>query len=107
MTYDVIIKDVEIIDKNDGKTYNIGITGHNIAYIGTDAIEGKEVIEGKDHLAVPGFVNAHTHVAMNLLRSYADDLPLMEWLTKKIWPAEEHLMPKQCTGEPSMLFWKC
>ncbi len=91
MTYDVIIKDVEIIDKNDGKTYNIGITGHNIAYIGTDAIEGKEVIEGKDHLAVPGFVNAHTHVAMNLLRSYADDLPLMEWLTKKIWPAEEHL----------------
>ena len=91
MTYDVVIKNVEILAKNDGKTYNIGVIGHNISFIGQEPIEGKEVIDGTDHIAVPGFVNAHTHVAMNLLRSYADDLPLMDWLTKMIWPAEEHL----------------
>lgn len=37
---------------------------------------------------LPGFVNAHTHAAMALLRGYADDLPLMRWLNERIWPAE-------------------
>ena len=41
-----------------------------------------------DHALLPGLVNAHTHAAMTLLRGYADDLPLMEWLTGHIWPAE-------------------
>ncbi len=38
---------------------------------------------------MPGLVNAHTHAAMTLLRGYADDLPLMRWLTEYIWPAEK------------------
>ena len=42
-------------------------------------------------LAIPGFVNTHTHVAMTLFRSYADDMALMDWLQTKIWPAEDHL----------------
>ena len=36
-------------------------------------------------------MNCHTHAAMTLLRSYADDLPLMHWLEKKIWPMEARL----------------
>lgn len=40
------------------------------------------------HLLMPGFVNAHGHAAMSLLRGYADDLPLMSWLNDHIWPAE-------------------
>ena len=38
--------------------------------------------------AMPGLVNTHTHAAMTLLRSYADDMELMPWLNEKIWPAE-------------------
>lgn len=41
------------------------------------------------HILMPGLINAHTHAAMTLLRGYADDLPLMEWLSGHIWPAEE------------------
>ncbi|MDW8324722.1 MAG: TRZ/ATZ family hydrolase [Burkholderiales bacterium] len=37
---------------------------------------------------IPGLINLHTHAAMTLLRGYADDLPLMTWLTEYIWPAE-------------------
>ncbi|MFZ5756702.1 MAG: TRZ/ATZ family hydrolase [Pseudomonadota bacterium] len=37
---------------------------------------------------MPGLVNAHTHLAMNLFRGLADDLPLMTWLQEHIWPAE-------------------
>ncbi|MDR2240128.1 MAG: TRZ/ATZ family hydrolase [Zoogloeaceae bacterium] len=40
------------------------------------------------HVLIPGLVNLHTHAAMALLRGIADDLPLMEWLEKHVWPAE-------------------
>lgn len=49
------------------------------------------VIDGENQVVLPGFINTHTHAAMTLLRSYADDLPLMEWLETKIWPLEDKL----------------
>ena len=53
-----------------------------------------EWVDATDKLVMPGLINAHTHAAMTLLRGYADDLPLQEWLAEKIWPAEAGL-----TGE--------
>jgi len=45
-----------------------------------------------EHILIPGLVSLHTHAAMSLMRGLADDLPLMEWLQKHIWPAEaEHV----------------
>ncbi|MEO7404570.1 MAG: TRZ/ATZ family hydrolase [Burkholderiales bacterium] len=45
-------------------------------------------------ILMPGLVNAHTHAAMTLMRGFADDLPLMQWLEQKIWPAEaKHVDP--------------
>lgn len=41
-----------------------------------------------EHALIPGLINTHTHAAMSLFRGLADDLPLMEWLTNHIWPAE-------------------
>jgi len=41
-----------------------------------------------EHVLIPGLVNLHTHAAMALLRGIADDLPLMDWLKVRIWPAE-------------------
>src|SRR3990167_7672721 len=46
------------------------------------------LIEYASHAIMPGLVNAHTHLAMNLFRGLADDLPLMTWLQDHIWPAE-------------------
>ena len=45
-----------------------------------------------EHTVMPGMVNAHTHVSMNLLRGIADDLPLIDWLTKEMWPTEARLV---------------
>lgn len=42
----------------------------------------------KTHALIPGFINTHTHAAMSQMRGMADDLPLMEWLSEHIWPAE-------------------
>ncbi len=52
----------------------------------------KQVLDLQDHLLIPGLINAHTHAAMNLLKGYADDLPLMTWLQDHIWPAEGRMM---------------
>jgi 5-methylthioadenosine/S-adenosylhomocysteine deaminase len=53
-----------------------------------DTWEAAEVIDATGMLVMPGFVNAHTHVAMSMYRGFADDLPLKEWLEEYIWPAE-------------------
>ena len=48
-------------------------------------------IDCKGNLLMPGFKNAHAHSAMTFLRSYADDLPLQEWLNEKVFPMEKKL----------------
>jgi len=48
----------------------------------------RDIIDLPTHALIPGLVNAHTHAAMSLFRGLADDLPLMDWLTKHMWPAE-------------------
>lgn len=53
------------------------------------------------NLIMPGFQNAHTHSGMTFLRSFADDLPLSQWLNQKIFPMEQKI-----TGEDIILFSK-
>lgn len=84
----VLIKDVLL----DGKVTSIYIEGNRIAEIG-NKVEADIVIDGRKKAALPGLVNAHTHAAMTLLRSYADDMMLQEWLETRIWPAEKRLTP--------------
>jgi 5-methylthioadenosine/S-adenosylhomocysteine deaminase len=52
---------------------------------------GYEKIDAKGKVVTPGLINTHQHAAMSLLRGYADDLPLQEWLEKWIWPIEKHM----------------
>jgi 5-methylthioadenosine/S-adenosylhomocysteine deaminase len=52
---------------------------------------------------LPGFVNLHGHAAMSLLRGYGDDLPLMEWLSERIWPAERRLISPDFVYDGSVL----
>ena len=54
---------------------------------------GYERIDAKEKVVMPGLINTHQHAAMSLLRGYADDLPLREWLEKRIWPIEKHMTP--------------
>ena len=53
---------------------------------------GASHTELKQHILLPGLINAHSHTAMTLLRGMADDYPLMEWLEEHIWPAEQRSM---------------
>ncbi|SFC18046.1 5-methylthioadenosine/S-adenosylhomocysteine deaminase [Halobiforma haloterrestris] len=77
----VIRADV-LIDRDRGEILEIG------SDLGGDAAE---TLNASDSLVTPGFVNGHCHVAMSLLRGYADDKPLDAWLREDIWPAEGEL----------------
>ena len=56
---------------------------------------GIRVINASGSLVMPGFINCHTHAAMTLLRGFADDKPLHEWLSDYIWPAEAVFMNRE------------
>ncbi|MGZ4691020.1 MAG: amidohydrolase [Acidimicrobiia bacterium] len=52
---------------------------------------GDETVDAHGAALMPALVNGHTHAAMTLFRGWGDDLPLMEWLEQRIWPAEARL----------------
>jgi len=60
------------------------------------------IIKGRGRLALPGLINAHTHLGMSVLRGYGDDLPLMVWLREKMWPMEDQLTPEDVYWASSM-----
>lgn len=53
------------------------------------------IIELKTHALTAGFINAHTHAAMTLMRGIADDLTLMDWLQNHIWVLENKWMSEE------------
>ncbi len=76
----------------NGEKKDIYLEGNRIKRIANRIEEpADQTISGADKIAIPSFVNGHTHAAMTLLRGYADDMPLKEWLETKIWPIELRL----------------
>ena len=80
----ILIRDVLL----QGKKTDIYVEGNRIKSIGKTTEKAEYIIEGTGKAALPGFINTHTHSAMTLFRSYADDLKLQVWLEKHIWPRE-------------------
>jgi 5-methylthioadenosine/S-adenosylhomocysteine deaminase len=79
-------------------TGELHVDGSRIVYVGEPLKQAgtfDREIDGKGNLLLPGFKNAHTHSAMTFARSLADDLPLQEWLTTRIFPMEARLTPDQ------------
>lgn len=63
------------------------------------AVQGREVIDARGGVVLPGLINGHCHAAMTLFRGLADDLPLMTWLNDHIFPAEARSV------NPEMVYW--
>jgi len=71
----------------------VAINGNLIVDVGTpEAIGGRyraaQTISAPEQIILPGLINTHTHAAMVMFRGLADDLALMDWLQKYIFPAE-------------------
>lgn len=89
-----LIKNVELYENEQYVNRHITISDNIITAITPNLpseLDFDVVIDGSNKFATPGLVNTHTHAAMTLFRSYADDMFLMDWLENKIWPAEANL----------------
>ena len=86
----ILIRDV----RHEGRKTNILIRHDRFADLDAPAdAPADRVIDAAGTAILPGFYNTHTHAAMTLLRGYADDMPLQEWLQEHIWPAEGRMEP--------------
>ena len=99
-------KNAKILKTNDDHSFSIiegelFVSGTDISFVGTNdeaeafQRENKTAfdreIDCEGNLLSPGFKDAHTHTAMVFLRSFADDLPLSDWLYKQVFPREDQL----------------
>lgn len=90
----ILIKNGHVIygENFEAVRADVLIEGNTITKVARDIKEAADtVIDARGRVISPGFINLHTHSPMGLLRGLADDLPLMEWLEKHIWPREAKL----------------
>ena len=83
----ILLKDVVL----DGATVSIRLDKDGISAVAPELqpLPDEEVFSGESRFAVlPPFYNTHTHAAMTLLRGFAEDMELFDWLSNHIWPAE-------------------
>jgi 5-methylthioadenosine/S-adenosylhomocysteine deaminase len=67
------------------------------------AFEPDAIVDLGAHVLLPGLVNAHGHAAMSLLRGFAEDAPLEQWLNEHIWPLEARLVSEQFVRDGTAL----
>ncbi len=98
----ILIQNGTIITMHNRKTIRqgaIAIENKTITEVGKSRDlkrkyrRGYKKVDAKGKVIIPGLINTHQHAAMSLLRGYADDLPLEEWLEKWIWRIEKHMTP--------------
>ncbi|MDQ1525092.1 MAG: 5-methylthioadenosine/S-adenosylhomocysteine deaminase [Pyrinomonadaceae bacterium] len=93
MTNSILIKGGAIITLDAGDrilTGDVLIRDGRIASIGETVADGAadEVIDARGAVVLPGFVQTHIHLCQTLFRGAADDLPLIDWLKRRVWPLE-------------------
>ena len=91
-TPDVLIRNATIVTMNDGLEIlqgSVGVRGGRIVSMGAED-EGKwdVTIDAGGAYLLPGFIQTHVHLCQTLFRGYADDMPLLEWLKRRVWPLE-------------------
>lgn len=104
---DIRIKNAKILTMEDTviREGEVWVRDDRICYVGP-AVEDEDssgrsgdvkkwdrTIDASGNLIMPGFKNAHTHSGMTFLRSFADDLPLHDWLNTQVFPKEAQLDP--------------
>jgi len=105
---DIVISGGRILtmDEKDTRIQNgsVAIQGDTIAAVGNkidieNKYRGKQTIDAKDSIVMPGLINAHTHAAMTCFRGIADDMELMTWLNNYIFPVEANNV------DPELAYW--
>lgn len=88
----LLIRNATILTMNDALDVvegAVSIKDGRIAAVGPEPAERHDgVIDARGGYLLPGFVQTHVHLCQTLFRGYADDMPLLEWLRRRVWPME-------------------
>ncbi|MBW8896476.1 MAG: amidohydrolase family protein, partial [Acidobacteria bacterium] len=89
----VIIQNATIVTMNDRLDIvegDVSVREGRIVSVGPNAprIGGERIIDAGGGYLLPGFIQTHVHLCQTLFRGAADDLPLLEWLKRRVWPME-------------------
>lgn len=95
----MLFERIAIVDENFDyqEDMYVGISGNLITYISKEAPSDAlrehyyQTYDGKGKVLMPGFVNAHGHSPMSLMRGYGENLPLQRWLNELVFPFEDQL----------------
>ncbi len=97
-TFDLIVTNGTILTFDPGNRVIengvLGISGDTISFLGDrigQSHDALKTIDAKGGLILPGLINGHTHSPMSLFKGLADDLPLMKWLNRYIFPVEQNM----------------
>ncbi len=101
--FDVIIHNALVLPGDDSSSWfpgYVAVEGSVIAAVGrasrpAEPPPAREVLDARGGLVLPGLVNTHTHAPMVWFRGLADDLPLQEWLNRRIFPAEARWLDRE------------
>lgn len=90
----VLIRNGLIVTMNQKREVirgDLRFAGRDITTIATKIkpAAGETIIEANGNFVIPGLIQAHTHLCQTLFRGWADDLELLDWLHKRIWPMEQ------------------
>ncbi len=95
----LLIKNATILtmdsDKPEFLEANLGVKGNRIVFIGDipDTFKAVTEIDGTGKVILPGLINSHSHIAMSLMRHYADELPFWTWLNDRIEKGSQQSLP--------------
>src|SRR5260221_2866453 len=87
-----LIRNATILTMNDALEIvqgSVSVRDGRIAAVGAEPSEPHDtVIDAGGAYLLPGFIQTHVHLCQTLFRGYADDMPLLEWLRRRVWPME-------------------
>ena len=94
----LLIKNGTIVTMNKGREIingDILVEGDQIKEIGSSLnVEVNHTIDATGKVVIPGLIQTHVHLTQSLYRGQADDLELMDWLKKRVWPLEGSHTPE-------------
>src|SRR3954467_15441077 len=89
----VVIQNATIVTMNDRLDIlegDVSVRDGRIVSVGASASRtgGERIIDARGGYLLPGFIQTHVHLCQTLFRGSADDMPLLEWLQRRVWPLE-------------------
>jgi 5-methylthioadenosine/S-adenosylhomocysteine deaminase len=94
----ILIRNATILTMNDALDLvhgSVSVRDGRIAAVGVEPDDRHEtVIDAGGAYMLPGFIQTHVHLCQTLFRGFADDMPLLQWLRRRVWPMEAAHTPQ-------------